>query len=131
MMQPVKYVVGLVRDDNRNWGLEAIVFAKTMTHKNAAQLFHFGNSVVGAGFVTIEKNNDGETIVSIHGRSESLGIDPSFLDQKYLERALGVVSSDPFLSPMSDSERTKDYTDAREIIGMRQQQRRVKMDYKR
>lgn len=109
-----KYIIGLALDDINNRRLEAIVFAPTMTHKHAAELFGFGDHVVSAGFfqITVAPHQDPVYTVGVWGRSESLDI-PSVpdLDLPYVRRALGLESA----SKLSREEQSKDFQRGREL----------------
>lgn len=113
MNKEVKYIVGLDLSAISNRKLEAIVFAPSMTHKEAAKLFGFGENIVGAGFARLDVK-DGEIEVSVYGRSESLGIERHPLDGKYVRRALGLQKPE-----MSDEERMADYQAGVEVVSPR------------
>lgn len=124
MKARVKYVVGLGLDDINNRRLEAIVFSDTLTHKEAGNLFGFGEDVVSAGFVQlgvgVDKNlpNDGSvynplrTTAYVYGESESLGVGGQPFDEYYVQRALGLVAHD-------ETRRMVDYNAALEIVKQR------------
>lgn len=104
-----KYIIGLALDNIDNRRLEAILFAETMTHKHAAELFGFGDYVVSAGFFELDftrpkpltEDNTvttaGRIEASVYGRSESLDIGPQDFDIIYVKRALGLLPEN-FLS---------------------------------
>lgn len=113
MSKEVKYIVGLDLSDINKRKLEAIVFATSMTHKDAAKMFGFGDNVVGAGFARLGLS-DGKIEVSVYGRSESLGIERHPLDGKYVRRALGLQDAD-----MSNEERIADYQAGVDVVSPR------------
>ncbi len=128
MAQPFKYVLGLALDDINNRRLEAIVFARTLTHKDAAELFAFGDNVVGAGFGTLD-TKDGKLVVHLHGMSESLNIGPSDMDQRYVEKALGLVPNDEF--GRDRQQQAADYSKGLEIVQGRRKPAQPRTRYRR
>ena len=98
-----KYIVGLVLGNHQDRRLEALVFATTLSHYDAAQMFDLGDLVCGAGFCEIQYRPPrhltadqsvtvaGKITVEVFGESESLGVKSGTLDQKYVERTLGSI----------------------------------------
>lgn len=129
MTARMKYVVGLALDDVNNRRLEAIVFSDTLTHKEAGNLFGFGDDVVSAGFVQLgvgtdpNRPNDGSvynpmrTTAYAYGESESLKIGGQPFDDYYIQRALGLVQHD-------ESRRMDDYQKGYEITKDRRSRRK-------
>lgn len=121
-----KYVIGLALQDINNRRLECILFAETMTHKDAAELFQFGEDVVSAGFFDLHYNGPqalsgdgtamtaGSITATVHGRSETLDVGGQPFDEYYVRRALGLRQRDATVR-----DRIADYRLGREIIDAR------------
>lgn len=126
MAGKTKYVIGLALDDINNRRLEIVIFGETMTHRQAAELFQFGEDVVSAGFVHLGYNppqnlsgdgsvsTGGNVTASVSGRSETLDIGPQPFDEYYVRRALGLRQRDATVR-----DRLEDFRIGRDIVHAR------------
>lgn len=117
MSKRAKYIVGLELSDINNRRLEAVVFSDTLTHKEAARFFGFGENVLGAGFVDIGVR-EGKIEVNLSGHSESLNIQRHPLDIKYVRQALGQLDH-----TMTRDELLEDYRVGADIVGKAKRER--------
>lgn len=117
-MSRAKYIVGVVLDNPDNRRLETILFSDTLTHKQAADLFGYGEHVVSAGFydfcLETERDTERQTTklsadVHVFGESETLGIGGQDFDLYYVKRALGLTDHD-------ESRRMADYNTALKLL---------------